>query len=99
MIITAVKKRGQPGLKLRYRLTEEMFNGEEGNIPTYGVAVTFIRGDRKERAEVGRISTSREEVAALLERLKKGKARPVSLRDIVEDFLFERDTVHCFREN
>lgn len=57
-------------------------------VQTYGVAVSFhATGGDVNSAQVDDISCSQKQVEDLLQSLMKNTVTPVSLRDVVEDYL------------
>ena len=65
---------------IRYYLIESPFLGK---IPSFGIVVEF----RGERIVIKDLAFSEQQVRGLLERMKHGTVTPVSVRDIVEDWL------------
>lgn len=62
-----------------YEILETVSDG----IFRYGIRISW----RGETEEIADITTGRGEVLAFLELLRRGKVTPVSLRDVVEDWL------------
>ena len=66
-----------------YRLSEDAPDG----TTRFGAAVEAVCEEGTSRAEVPDITTSREKIDRLLSALIRGAVTPVSLREVVEDFL------------
>ena len=75
-------------LGLTYYLFDTLVEMEGARIRRYGIRVETSRG---EAAAVADISGNRGEVMALLDRLCTGTVTPVTLRDVVSDWLYERE--------
>ena len=67
---------------IQYYLVTELLENE---IEVYGVLVRFLG----EIARIPAITVSWERIQTLLNMLRKGSVTPVTLRDVVEDFLIE----------
>ena len=67
-------------MNIQYFLLKEYFEGQEGH---YGVSVEL----EGEQVTVRQITTSCKEIRELLDLLVRGQVTPVTVRDVVEDWL------------
>ncbi len=73
-------------MKLDYSLTERLMETEE-NTPYYGVKITKYVEDQIETDEISGISTSREEVVSILNKLYQFDVTPISMAEIVDELV------------
>ena len=73
---------------ITYSLFTTWLELEGTRIRRFGVRVETSRG---EAASVADVSGDREEAEALIDRLCAGTVTPVTLRDVVSDWLYERE--------
>ena len=71
-------------LQLEYRLLEGQTTLEEEQVTTYGIEITGREG---ETCAVHDISSDRSAVCALLHILWEMDVTPISLQDIVQDYI------------
>ena len=71
-------------LELEYRLLEGFATLEQERVPTYGIGITGRNG---EACAVSDISSDRSAVCALLHLLWEMDVTPISLQDIVQDYI------------
>ncbi len=82
--MTAACKSEIGNLRLRYEITET----EVGNGTMYGISITSENENGyKESDAVQSITTNRNELEALCRKMCDGFVTPVTLRDIVADYL------------
>ena len=78
---------GEGTATLRYFLTVDTYKCDAGcELESYGVMVSFDDG---ESAAVRCITLSTERIGKLLELLMRGRVTPVSLNDVVDDWVGE----------
>lgn len=73
-------------MKLDYSLTERIM-GMEQNTPYFGVNITKFLGDLTESDEITGISASKEDVVSILKKLCQFEVTPVSMVEIVDEFV------------
>jgi hypothetical protein len=83
---------GNRNLRINYYLTSKNYARDEWGVEEphtgYGVEVQlFIGGRQADCCKVADISVSQDEVLALIEVLSRNTVTPVSLRDVIEDYL------------
>ena len=72
-------------LQLRYDRIETA--EEDGRSAAYGVRITALLNGARTCAEICDITSSEDEIRALLALLWRGSVTPETLRDVVEDWL------------
>lgn len=72
-------------MKLDYCLTEG--NSETNQTPYYGVSITKNVDALSESDEITGISTSREEVIAIIKKLYRFEVTPISMVEIVDELV------------
>ena len=77
LLVGAAECKGAP---IHYSLLVETL---ENGVETYGVLVEYLT----QRTEVPGITVFRHRAEALLELLRRGRVTPVTVRDVMEDWL------------
>lgn len=77
---TADTQSGEP-IELKYYLVLNVTNRE------YGIAVRSVCGSRREQAMFSAITPDCEKAEALLQKLADGTVTPVTLADVIQDWL------------
>jgi hypothetical protein len=73
-------------MKLDYSLTEKCLENDQ-KLPFYGIQITKFLDCVTESDEIGGISTSKEDVIAILERLCQYEVTPISMVEIVDELV------------
>lgn len=73
-------------MKLDYSLTEKRLENDQ-KLPFYGIQITKFLDSITESDEIGGISTSKEDVIAILERLYQYEVTPISMVEIVDELV------------
>ncbi|SDN93343.1 DUF6514 family protein [Acetanaerobacterium elongatum] len=79
-------------MKITYNVVESEVNPaiiELGGAPivTYGVSVTKIADSGEESTTILDISTDRTVVESLVSALRRGRVTPITVADVVEDYM------------
>lgn len=76
------------GIELTYSLTRGEFDDEAGKRSAYGASIESSLGDRQEVVD---ITCDLGEASELFEKLIWNTVTPVTLRDIVEDWIILKE--------
>lgn len=73
-------------MKLDYSLTEKVFETDQ-KTPYYGAKITKYLGDTVESDEVCGISTSKDFVISIIQKLYQHEVTPISMVEIVDELV------------
>ena len=73
--------------ELGYYLLTDTEIIEERCVQVYGVAVTYECNGIIEHEKIHNVTSSKEDMLAFMAEMMKGTVFPISLRDIIEDFI------------